>query len=242
MEKLFLNIANAILKIPIIHGLFLLISTYTKKIVTRLLKRREKYLLNPRIWSNKELEKFAALFHGDVINVSGWKDADKTGRKYKDYFAHCTTYTISNYYGEKGLQHADNEIFVDLEKDIPEEYINRFDVVFNHTTLEHVFDIKKAIENLCLLSKDTIILITPFLQQVHDEGDSFGDFWRPTPKCIERMLRENGFTIIYQSGNDNEWSHVYIFTIATKNPEKYRGKIPFKKIDYNLGERLFGLK
>ena len=33
----------------------------------------------PRIWSNKELKKFASLFSGEIINVSGWMDNDKQG-------------------------------------------------------------------------------------------------------------------------------------------------------------------
>jgi len=31
----------------------------------------------PRIWSNAELRKFAHLFSGSIVNVSGWIDKDK---------------------------------------------------------------------------------------------------------------------------------------------------------------------
>lgn len=40
----------------------------------------------PRVWSNRELEKFGHLFSGKGVNVSGWKDIDKEGKKYRDYF------------------------------------------------------------------------------------------------------------------------------------------------------------
>ena len=40
-----------------------------------------------RIWSNQELRKFSHLFRGKVINVSGWKDCDKEGHIYRDYFS-----------------------------------------------------------------------------------------------------------------------------------------------------------
>ena len=39
-----------------------------------------------RLWSNKELEKFAGLFDGKIINVSAWQDKDKGGSFYKNYF------------------------------------------------------------------------------------------------------------------------------------------------------------
>lgn len=32
----------------------------------------------PRLWSNSELKKIAHLFEGWVVNVSAWKDLDKS--------------------------------------------------------------------------------------------------------------------------------------------------------------------
>ena len=40
----------------------------------------------PRIWSNRELAKFAPLFQGSVVNVSAWKDFDKERMYYREYF------------------------------------------------------------------------------------------------------------------------------------------------------------
>ena len=37
-----------------------------------------KTLKNARIWSNEELKKIASVFKGDVINVSGEQDKDKS--------------------------------------------------------------------------------------------------------------------------------------------------------------------
>lgn len=107
----------------------------------------------PRIWSNRELEKFAHLFEGDIVNVSGWKDIDKEGRHYKDYFIKANSYTITNFKTEaRGFQGYSNEIFLDLEKDLPANLYLHFDVVFNHTTLEHIYSVHKAFSNLCNLS------------------------------------------------------------------------------------------
>ena len=87
----------------------------------------------PRCWSNNELSKFASLFTGDIINVSGWKDEDKEGRKYEDYFINKTKYSISNYKSEAcGLQGYENEFFLNLESELPEKLYRSYDVVFNH--------------------------------------------------------------------------------------------------------------
>lgn len=205
------------------------------------MKRARKNQVRPRNWSNAELRKFAPLYSGAVINVSGWKDEDQVGNHYRDYFPAANRYAVSNYAGEKGVQGAEDEVFLDLEGDVPEPLLRQFQVVFNHTTLEHVYDIRKAVANLCALSDDTVILVTPFLQQVHFEAGSFGDYWRPTPQCLERLLQENGFQVVYQSANDNEWYIVYVFTIATRHPERYAAKIPDLRPPQFLGAGHFGL-
>ncbi|MHA1757183.1 MAG: hypothetical protein ACTSVV_10470 [Promethearchaeota archaeon] len=173
-----------------------------------------------REWSNQELQKFAKLFRGDVINVSGWKDLDKQGNKYKNYFSNCSSYFISNHLKSgKGFENHLNEFKLDLTDDLEKKFVERFDVVFNHTTLEHIFDFHKAFKNLCLMSKDIVILIVPFLQQAHGEG--FDDYWRFTPKALELLFKKNGLKIIYSSYNNHKRSSVYIFCIASKNPNKW---------------------
>lgn len=190
----------------------------------------------PRVWSNRELEKYAHLFHGDIVNVSGWQDIDKEGKRYRDYFFNAGSYTITNYKAEaRGFQGYQNEIFLDLEQELPKELYQRFDAAFNHTTLEHIFDIQKAFANVCNLSKDIVILVLPFLQQYHS---SYGDYWRFTPLAIRRMFQDNGLEVIYQSYNGNKMSSVYVFTIASRNPEKWMAhfKSPLSSIDIKEGE------
>ncbi len=179
----------------------------------------------PRKWSNEELKKIAHLFTGDVINVSGWKDIDKEGGHYTDYFCNAKSYAISNYKTEaRGMQGLENEFFLDLTADLSPALIGKYDVVFNHTTLEHIYDVKKAFTNLCLMSKDIVILVVPFLQQMHSD---YGDYWRFTPSCIKQLFEENGMKIQYLSFNNDKHTSVYIFAIATKNPNVWSDKIPF---------------
>lgn len=174
----------------------------------------------PRIWSNKELKKFAHLFKGNIANVSAWQDFDKEGKKYRDYFVNANSYTITNYKTEaRGYQGYKNEIFLNLEKKLPQDLIRRFDTVFNHTTLEHVYNVKKAFSNLCELSNDIVILVVPFMQQYHAD---YGDYWRFTPLLIKKMFAENSYDVIYQSFNNNIMSSVYTFTIASRSPDKWK--------------------
>ena len=170
------------------------------------------------MWSNAELRKFANIFEGDVCNVSAWKDEDKEGRQYQDYFVNAKSYTITNYKKEaRGMQ--DNEMFLDLEKPLGVEMIGKFDVVFSHTVLEHVYDVQTAFTNLCAMSKDIVILVVPFCQEMH--AQSYGDFWRFSPLLIKRMAEDMGFTVLYSSFNEHKNASVYLFFVLTKDYLKW---------------------
>ncbi len=196
----------------------------------------KKYRL-PRIWSNNELKKFANLFDGDIVNVSAWKDEDKEGKKYKDYFINAKSYSITNYKKEaRGFQGTEGEIFLNLEESLPNNLINKFDVVFNHTVLEHVYDFKKSFKNLCSMSRDIVIIIVPFLQEMHSD---YGDYWRFTPLAIKSMFEENDMEVIYSSFNEHKKSSIYLFFIASKRSEKW-GDIKNKFSYKNKNKVLLG--
>lgn len=178
----------------------------------------------PRVWSNRELEKFAGMFSGDVVNVSGWKDEDKEGKQYKDYFINANSYSITNFKSEaRGFQGQPNEVFLDLTKGLPDELNSKYDVVFNHTTLEHIFEVAQAFHNICKMSRDVVIVVVPFLQEMHAD---YGDFWRFTPLVLKKMFEKEGMYTHYLSFNNEPNTSVYVFAIASKNPSKWKGKIP----------------
>lgn len=177
-----------------------------------------------RIWSNKELAKFAHLFTGSVVNISGWEDMDKQGKRYKDYFTNADEYTVTNYtpsHSANGIQ----EILLDLEANLDPSLVNKFDVVLSHTNLEHVFNVFKAVENHCLMTKDIVIIIVPFIQQQH-ETNEFGDYWRFTPTCLRKLYEINGLTTIYESFTDAPHKVNYILSVGSKQPGKWAGKMP----------------
>ncbi|MDG2385693.1 MAG: hypothetical protein P8N76_28755 [Pirellulaceae bacterium] len=184
----------------------------------------------PRIWSNQTLDQIAHLFEGDIVNVSAWKDKDKQGREYRDYFENASSYTITNFDADKrGFQGQEGEIYLDLEATLPEELESRFDTVFNHTTLEHVFNIQQAFSNLCSMSRDTVVIILPFLQQYHS---NYGDYWRLTPLAIQKLFERQGFELIYQDFNRHRASSVYTLSVASCKPEKWEGTFADWKFDY----------
>lgn len=226
MRRLFETLLAAALRVPFLGAPFERLLEWLFHQSARAVKRARRDYIRPRQWSNAELRRLAPMFKGATINVSGWLDEDKLGGFYRQYFPNASSYIVSNYSGARGKAEGDASIFLDLEGDLPVEQAGKYQIVFNHTTLEHVYDIRRAVANLCALSNDAVILVTPFLQNVHFVEGSFGDYWRPTPMCLTRMLAENGFTTIYQSCNDNPWYTVYLFTIAARNPANYRDRLP----------------
>lgn len=203
-------------------------------------KKEEWSSRRARVWSNRELRRFARLFTGDVINVSAWRDQDKEGRCYREYFKNAASYSISNFEGgwraEKEQVICDRYYSIDLEAPLPSDLKGAFDVVFNHTTLEHIFHFTKAFENLCTMSRDVVLLVVPFIQHLHGPED--GDFWRPTPYCLRRLFAENNYTVLYESANAPD-DTVYLFFIASRQPNNWLGTIPFARLsDPELGRCL----
>ena len=188
------------------------------------------------------LRLYASLFNGDVINVSGWGDEDGEGGKYKSYFISARSYVVSNIKGHrKGLGSAGieyEEVGIDLNQDIPNNLKSKFDVVFNHTTLEHIYDLQLAFKHLCELSKDVVIMVVPVMQQIHQTAD-FGDYWRPTTMAIAKMFLQNGFEPLVIKCNDQPFAPIYCFAIGAKNPEKYKDKFS-KDINFEMGSYNYG--
>ena len=211
----------------------------------------------PRLWSNRELRRIAPLFTGAVVNVSGWNDSDKSvsscreyfcgdyneGIPYVSYFTNATSYTVTNYPKDKKIQNTEGHL-LDLENALPESYRNKFDVVFCHTVLEHIFDIFKAFENLCLMSKDVIILIVPFAQEVHDYRKGYKDYWRFTPFGLDALFKRNGFSVLYRSSNNSFQSSIYYFYVASRKPGKWERHFRQKRLEsdlkmLNVGNHMF---
>ena len=193
----------------------------------------------PRIKTNHILKKFAPLFSGNIINVSGSSDSDKEssfkdyyfgnydkGNRYKDYFQNAKSYTVSNYPLDRTeyLLDKTNMIFLDLEEKLSEELVGKYNVVFNHTVFEHIYNIFEAFKNLCSLSNDIVIFIVPQFQQIHDYSRGYKDYWRFTPFAVDRLFEDNGFTVLYRETTTGFSESMYLFYIASKNPDNWKDK------------------
>ena len=191
----------------------------------------------PRVWSNSVLKQIAPLFSGHVINVSAWKDEDKEGGHYRDYFSNADSYSLSNFGGYRGEGAAD-DINLNLETNLPEELKGGFDVVYNHTTLEHIYDVFMAMRNLCALSRDVVVLVVPFVQEVHT-AESFSDYWRFTPQVMERMFSENGFGMVFMSSSHMEGASIYHVCVAARQPEQWADRFANVHSEVNYGRKMF---
>jgi hypothetical protein len=180
-----------------------------------------------RLWSNGELRKLAPFFSGDIANVSGGDNIDKEGGTYDTYFPNCENWYVTNYLpgSFRGFAGRENEFLVDLTKELDPKLVRRFDVVMNHTTLEHIFDVNAAFHNLCQMTRDIAIIVVPFCQVQH-ESSAFGDYWRFTPTCLRQLFQNNGLQVIYESESPHENAAVYLLMAASRYPEIWRNKMP----------------
>ena len=193
-----------------------------------------------RIWSNKDLMKYAKIFTGKIVNVSAWKDYDKCGKYYREYFKNADEYFITNYGdGYRGSSGEKNEIVLNLEEELPENFVHKFNVVFNHTTLEHIFNIDIAFKNLCLMASDAVIIVVPF-SQVQHISESYNDYWRFTPYSIQKFFEKNGYTMVVCDYNHDYNAAIYLLCIGLNNEnlEKYIDK--FEKYDITKEENIPG--
>jgi len=189
----------------------------------RLWRKLNPVTCNPRLWANDELLKFSHLFYGDVVNVSAGKDNDKSGKDYRDYFQNANSYTITNYFPEFTGRYDYSEIELDLSEKIDEDLLKkRFDVVLNFTVLEHIYNVKEAVENLSKMSKDIILTVVPFIQELHQIPSQYKDYWRISPYSLSQLFEYNGFRTIYISWNSDPLGNIYIFHIASCKPENWK--------------------
>jgi len=196
----------------------------------RIYKKLNKERYNARVWSNIEFKKIAHLFTGDIINVSAGTDDDKEQNFYKNYFKNKNSYSVSNY--KKSYTNTNHQEYIlDLEQKIPTDLKQKFNVVFSHTVLEHIYDIDTAIENLCNLSNDIVITIVPFLQTYHHEEDVYYDFWRFSPLALIRKFNNHNFKTVYINWNKDPIGNIYIFHVASKQSKNWNELIKINEIN-----------
>lgn len=188
--------------------------------------------------SNLIYEHFVDIFGtniSSVINVSGWEDSDKAGRKYFEYFKNVRLkkYDISNVGGYRG-EINQNQICIDLD-DHSFTAKSSYDLVFCHTVLEHVFDIFNATRILCDLSNRFVFCVVPHVQESHSTRD-FGDFWRFNKDGIEQLFTKHGISARVTLYAQRNGSSSYLCMIGSKSASD---QVMFDKIFGNSEEPKF---
>ena len=191
-----------------------------------------------RIWSNRMLRRMAPMFQGDVINVSGWNDEDKEGGRYREYFTGARSYAITNYGGYRGQADDGADIRLDLEADLDPTLLACADVIYNHTTLEHVFDVFKAVSNLCAMTRDVVIVVVPAFQEEHPT-EGFGDYWRFMSGGLRRLFEANGLTPVLLASSPYRDTAVYHLCVASRRPEYWKSRLQGIDSRINDGRDLF---
>jgi len=187
-----------------------------------------------RVWSNDEIRRIAPLITGAVVNVSAWRDEDKEGGHYRDYFERASSYQCTNKGGHRG-EALPNDFVLDLEAPLPSELHQRFDLVLNHTTLEHVYDARTAFATLCALSRNALLVVVPFSQAEHGSTD-FGDYWRFTAQGLETLCQENGLEVVHVAESPFRRSAIYLVLFASRHGDAWRAQLPWATTRGSAGQ------
>lgn len=151
---------------------------------------RQRVLFNEmqlQAWANQ-----AAVVLGSEIQMEGTREPKPkyVGEQLTDErffrllgFDQVASCDVSNYEGAT--------FAVDLNRPIPSELRERFDVVFNGGTMEHIFDVRAVLANLHALLKigGRIIHIAPTSNMI-DHG-----FYSFSPTFFRDYYRENNYII-----------------------------------------------
>lgn len=203
-------------------------------------------LSNGRSWSNnrlKDIGKSLPLFE-NALNVSGNLDLDKEGDTYKNYFK-ALKYNISSYPKDKTFSNPEKLIEIDLDEDacqVTSKHFEKYDLVFNHTVLEHIknpFNAFANLENL-LAPNGILICVVPFIYKFHFSHGNFGDYWRFTPHAIDLLHKNSNLFINLLEVGPLMGYEKYLISVATKGNEISNFDVnSFQDWNHKLGDNSF---
>lgn len=144
---------------------------------------------------NIHLEKLAMdlnLKDKDILEV-GIAGDDKPSGSYK-FFGEGNTWTTADI---EPLWSPD--ILCDISN-CPQIVNNSYDLVIMTQAMEHIWDFKKAIEELYRITRKYLIIDCPWMFPYHydkvrplTDWREWDDYWRISPSAMTKLLREAGF-------------------------------------------------
>lgn len=129
---------------------------------------------------NRYLKKISNQYNNlDIIEIgSGDTTINQSAINLFPYSNTFIQTDINNSYGHK---------YLDITKKF--DFIEKFDLVLCTNVLEHIFDLKSAINNLNILLKDDghLLVSVPLIYPLHDEPN---DFWRFTEHSLKILFSD----------------------------------------------------
>ncbi len=177
-----------------------------------------KLLQNGRTFSNFCLKRILTFLDvNSVLNVSGWDDGDKEGGRYSDYFSQkVKKYEVSHFENDYLRSDTDlSKMVINLE-DENYQAGEKFELVFSHTVLEHIFDQQNAFKIMCSLSEKYVVGVVPMINVLHWEK-TYEDYWRFTPHGIRKLFENNGFKLVHLEIGPTLSISQYIVFVGAKN-------------------------
>lgn len=146
------------------------------------------HTLRVRIFTNKCLKNFAKdIKNKKILEIGSGKDKNYLAKKNFDNSNEFMQSDVNPNYGHR---------VIDVTK---MNFKNEFDVILCINVLEHVFDFKKAIENIYkgLKSNGIALFFVPGYYPLHDEPY---DFWRFSEHSLRRLLKDFKYIKIKHCG------------------------------------------
>lgn len=127
----------------------------------------------------------------------------------KDLNKRCDLKTLFNVLGFNSVLTIDindrADIQLDLSSSIPKEYYEKADLVFDSGTLEHIFDVKKAIENINHFLKMGGVIFHMSPVSFYQHG-----FFNFNPSFFDSLYTQSGYKQIFRTMNISIYNPFYI--------------------------------
>jgi hypothetical protein len=190
-----------------------------------------KFSQNGRTYSNVSLKRILPLLDvTSVLNVSGWDDGDKEGGRYSDYYPQkVTKYEVSHFENDYLRSDTDlSKIVINLE-DVNYQAVEKFELVFSHTVLEHVFDQQNSFRIMCNLAEKYVVGVVPMINVLHWE-ETYGDYWRFTPHGIRKLFENNEFKLVHLEIGPTSSISQYIIFVGARNSVSFTRDLSLQDI------------
>jgi len=158
---------------------------------------------------------------------SQFRRAAKEIENMKDRCDINTLYSLFDFESVKTVDMNDRaDIRLDLTRPVPEEYREKADLVCDFGTLEHIFDVKEAIENMNRLLKTQGIILHMSPVSFYQHG-----FYNFNPLLFDTLYSLSGYEPILRTMNVTIYNPLYVI-----DTQKLSGWV---KVFFSMTNKIF---